>query len=278
MAYGRLGSGPLVVGFLPGENAVVTFALLKTLAWLALPSTWVMLGLGVGVALLWLGRARAGRALITAGVLLALAPAALPLFGLAALPLENRYPLPTLPERIDGIVVLGGAVVQDVTAGRGAPALNDGAERMTEAVRLANAHPEATLLFTGGSGRLAPQSLTEAEVARRFFAQHGVEPERLLLEDRSRDTRENARLSFDLARPQAGEVWVLVTSAMHLPRAVGAFEAAGWTVVPYPVDYRTTGAVRWGASAAVLRRLRELDGAVGEWVATLGSRWLFRAP
>ena len=92
--------------------------------------------------------------------------------------------------------------------------------------------------------------------------------------DRSRDTRENARLSFELARPGPGEAWVLVTSAIHLPRAVGAFEAAGWTVVPYPADYRTTGPVRWGASANVVGRLRELDGAVGEWVATVGYRVL----
>jgi len=256
----------------------VTFAVLKTLAWLALPSTWVLLALVAGVALLWLGRARAGRALVTAGVVLALAPAALPLFDLAALSLEDRYPIPELPEHVDGIVVLGGAVVQDVTAGRGAPALNDGAERMTEGLRLANAYPEATLLFSGGSGRLSAQAVTEAEVARRFFEEHGVDPTRLLLEDRSRDTRENARLSFELARPQPGEAWVLVTSAMHLPRAVAAFEAAGWTVLPYPVDYRTTGVVRWGASVDVLRRLRELDGAVGEWVATIGTRLLDGAP
>ena len=252
----------------------MTFALLKALAWLALPSTIVTLLVVVGVALAWLGRLRAGRALATAGVLLGLAPALLPLFDLAALPLEDRYPVPELPARVDGIVVLGGAVVQDVTAGRGAPALNAGAERMTEALWLALAHPEATLLFTGGSGRLAPQALSEAEVARRFFVQHGVDPDRLLLEDRSRDTRSNARLSFELARPLRGETWVLVTSAIHLPRAVGVFEAAGWTVLPYPVDYRTTGSVRWGVSADVVGRLRELDGAVGEWVAAIGTRLL----
>lgn len=249
----------------------MTFALLKTLAWLALPSTWVLLALVVGAALLWRGHLRAGRVLVTVGAVLALAPAALPLFDLLALPLEDRYGVPTLPERIDGIVVLGGAVVQDVTAGRGAPALDEGAERMTEGLRLALAYPEATLLFSGGSGRLAAQALTEAEVARRFFEQHGIDPTRLLLEDRSRDTRENARYSFELARPRPGETWVLVTSAMHLPRAVGAFAAVGWAVVPYPVDFRTTGTVRWGASADVVGRLRELDGAVREWVATVGD-------
>jgi uncharacterized SAM-binding protein YcdF (DUF218 family) len=252
----------------------VTFAVLKTLAWLALPSTIVTLLLSAGAALLWLGRARAGRALVTAGALLALLPALLPLFDLAALPLENRYPVPALPDRVDGIVVLGGAVVQDVTAGRGSPALNDGAERMTEALRLALAHPEATLLFTGGSGQLTTQDLSEAEVARRFFVQHGVDDDRLLLEDRSRDTRENARFAFELARPQPGETWVLVTSALHLPRAVGAFEAAGWTVLPYPVDFQTTGVVRWRPRFDLAGRLNRLDGVVAEWTAIVGYRVL----
>ena len=252
----------------------MTFELLKLLAWLALPSSLVMLALAGGVALLWLGRTRAGRALVTAGVLLALAPALLPLFDLAALPLEDRFPIPELPERVDGIVVLGGAVVQDVTSGRGRPALNDGAERMTEALRLANAYPTATLVFTGGSGLLVSQALSEADVARQFFVEQGLDPVRLLFEDRSRDTRENARLSFELARPQAGETWLLVTSAMHLPRAVLAFEAAGWTVLPYPVDHWTTGAVRWRPRANVVGRLNRLDAAVAEWTALVGYRVL----
>ena len=251
----------------------MSFAFLEALAWLALPSTWMLLAPTVGVVLLWLGCARSGRALVTAALLMALAPSALPLFDLTALPLENRRPVPEFHGPVDGIVVLGGAVVQDVTDGRGTPALNEGAERATEDLRPARAHPEATLLLSGGAGPLVPQTLTEAEVARRFFVANGVDPARLLLEDRSLDTRENARLSFDMARPRPrlGTTWVLVTSAMHLPRAVAAFEAAGWTVVPYPVDNRTTSALRWAVSGDVVGRLREVDGAVGEWFATFGA-------
>ena len=97
----------------------MTFALLKFLAWLALPSTLVTLLLAGGVALLWLGRARWGRALATAGALLALAPALLPLFDLAALPLEDRYPVPDLPVRIDPDLTLYGiARIYELNAGR----------------------------------------------------------------------------------------------------------------------------------------------------------------
>jgi uncharacterized SAM-binding protein YcdF (DUF218 family) len=251
----------------------VTFELLKLLAWLALPSTLVMVALLVGLVLLWLRRTRWGRGLVTASALMALVPALLPIFDLVALPLENRFPIPELPEHVDGIVVLGGAVVQDVTAGRGRPSLNEGAERMTEAVRLARAHPEAMLLFAGGSGLLGVQAVSEADVARQFFTEQGLDPARLLLEDRSRDTRENAGYAYELARPTLDETWVLVTSAMHLPRAVLAFEAAGWRVVPYPVDYFTTGAVRWRPGAST-ERLDRLDAAVREWTALIGYRVL----
>lgn len=256
----------------------MSVAVLELLAWLALPSTLVTLALLLGAALLWIGRARAGRALVSFGALLALAPALLPLFDLAALPLEEHHPVPTLPGRVDGIVVLGGAVVLDVTDARMRPALSDGAERLTDALRLANTYPEARLLLTGGSGELLPQALSEAQVAARFFLEHGVEPKRLLLEVRSRDTLENARYGFELARPRPGETWLLVTSAMHLPRAVAAFEAAGWDVLPYPTDYRTTGQLRWAPSADLVGRLHQLDAVVREWVDVLGYRMLGHIP
>ena len=42
-----------------------------------------------------------------------------------------------------------------------------------------------------------------------------------------------------IVHPTPGEVWILVTSAFHMPRSVGLFRAQGWRVVPDPVDYRT---------------------------------------
>jgi uncharacterized SAM-binding protein YcdF (DUF218 family) len=63
----------------------------------------------------------------------------------------------------------------------------------------------------------------------------------MTFESRSRNTRENALFSRELMRPKPGEVWLLVTSAVHMPRAMGAFRAVGWTMLPYPVDYLTTG-------------------------------------
>ena len=70
-----------------------------------------------------------------------------------------------------------------------------------------------------------------------------------------------------VVEPQAGETWVLVTSAFHLPRAVACFQANDWTIVPYPADFRT------GMSPLyldLLLNLEDLDYAAHEW---LGLVW-----
>src|SRR5690606_5619494 len=103
----------------------------------------------------------------------------------------------------------------------------------------ARAHPGAIVVLSGGSGKIRPDEVSESEVARMFLERAGVSGDRLIVEDISRTTAENAVRSFEVARPDDGEEWVLVTSAMHMPRAVLEFESAGWTVVPYPVDFRS---------------------------------------
>src|SRR3990172_7355044 len=68
-----------------------------------------------------------------------------------------------------------------------------------------------------------------------------MDTQRILFEADSRNTYENAEFSKRVAQPAGGESWILVTSAFHMPRAVGSFRKAGWTVIPYPVDYMTSG-------------------------------------
>jgi uncharacterized SAM-binding protein YcdF (DUF218 family) len=160
-------------------------------------------------------------------------------------PLEQRFPAPTLPDHIDGIVVLGGAVETDTATVTHAPALNESAERMTAAVALTRLHPEARLLFTGGSGKLHMEGLREADVATDLFTSLGVDRRHLLLERESRNTWENAVYSLQIAHPKSTEAWVLVTSAWHMPRAVGCFRRAGWKVIPYPVDYAAIEEDHW---------------------------------
>jgi uncharacterized SAM-binding protein YcdF (DUF218 family) len=187
--------------------------------------------------------------------------------------LEDRFEQPDLTAvPVDGIIVLGGAVGSTkMMEARNLPPLNNNAERMTEAVVLANRYPKARLAFAGYSGKLFPDQGSEAEVAKRFFRDMGLQPERLLFEDRSRNTAQNAQFLHDMIGPTAGEQWLLVTSAFHMPRSVGAFCAAGWPVVPYPVDYKTLPKGSFQLEDGT--GLEQLSVALREWVG-LAAYWL----
>jgi uncharacterized SAM-binding protein YcdF (DUF218 family) len=173
-------------------------------------------------------------------------------------------------------VVLGGGVDRDITRLRGTPTFRDTMERFAAIPELARRYPDARILFTGGLALGdAPNELPEAAVVARFLADQGLPRERVELEDHARSTRENALLSLELARPRPGERWLLVTSAKHMPRAIGVFRRAGWPELePWPVDYRTSGELDIGLDAILADRLGQLDEAAYEWYGLLYYRLL----
>lgn len=249
---------------------------LSKLLWLPLrPGTLALLVALLGLAAVWRGR-RWGRWPILAGLGFYALLTLLPLHAWVQVPLEERFPRPaTPPARVDGIVVLGGAVDQILSEARGVPALNGAAERMIEPVILLRRHPEARLVFTGGQGALVRGGLSEADVARDLWTAMGVPPERMVFEGVSRNTHENAVLTRDLVRPAPGETWLLVTSASHMPRSVGVFRGAGWRegLVPWPVNYRTGRSVAAMLETSFPERLREFEWGTREWVG-LVAYWL----
>jgi uncharacterized SAM-binding protein YcdF (DUF218 family) len=159
--------------------------------------------------------------------------------------LENRFPQPkTLPPSAEGIIVLGSGFDFKTSLIRNKTCYNESIGRLIDFIALAKAHPHLKLVFTGG-GMAVKEGINESAKARELFVQCGLDPARILFETESRDTIENARFSHRLVNPSTGKKWVLVTSAMHLPRAVGLFRKLGWDVVPYPVDYHTSGRKQW---------------------------------
>ncbi len=243
------------------------------LFWLfARPNTFMLFLACLGVALMAAGR-RWGRWPAFLGLSWFAAVLLTPLSTWLTLPLEDRFPRPPPPARVDGVIVLGGAVEQQLTLARGIPALNGAAERMTEAVALARRFPEARIVFTGGSAGLAPGEMTEADVARQLFAALGLEGPRVVFEAESRNTWENATLSHALLRPRPGEVWLLVTSASHMPRSVGCFRRAGWEITPWPVNYSTQPGGRGWFDPPFSFRLGQAEWAVREYVGLL-AYWL----
>ncbi|MEX6507479.1 YdcF family protein [Jiella sp. M17.18] len=188
--------------------------------------------------------------------------------------LENRFPQPVLPDKVAGIVVLGGSFDTRVSRTRHAPEVNEAADRVTAAMALARQYPEAKVLFSGGDASVFARDIPETQVARAFFLSLGLDPQRLILDGRSRDTYENARYSKQLADPKPGETWLLVTSAYHMPRAVGCFRKVGFAVVPVPVDYRTpAGADLWRPSNDTTRNLEKVHFALREYLGLL-AYWI----
>ena len=159
--------------------------------------------------------------------------------------LEARYQRPaTMPGNIAGIIVLGGAFDTYLSGVHGTTVLNDGVERVLDGVALARHYPDATLVFSGGNGRLTHRDRTEAMDASRFMKAYPDIEERVRYEDESRNTQQNAQMTLAMLKPSPAheKKWVLVTSAYHMPRAVSMFKEAGWPpMILWPTDYRTKG-------------------------------------
>jgi uncharacterized SAM-binding protein YcdF (DUF218 family) len=256
-------------------SAAMSFPLSKVLGFFAIPSNLVIsIGL-LGLLLLPTRFARAGRALAFASLIVLAILGLSPVGNALIIPLEDRFPRWDATRGApDGIIVLGGAISPDVSAARDEVALNEAAERLTVAVELARRYPAARIVFSGGSGALIYDEGAEAPFALRMLEDLGISRARVLLEDRSRNTVENAIFSKALVQPKPGERWLLVTSAHHLPRAIGVFRKMGFPVEPYPVDWRTRGAPDALRPFATLGDgLRRSDTAVREWVG-LAVYWL----
>ncbi|WP_045476415.1 YdcF family protein [Serpentinimonas barnesii] len=187
-------------------------------------------------------------------------------------PLENRYPVPAAQaiDRHVGIIVLGGALGHPASfVAHGQVPLGEAAERMTVPVGLMRQHPGLELVFSGGEGRLLRTGVTEAELARAFYQQQGLDMSKVRLENGSRNTRENAQQVARLLGARCQEPWLLVTSAWHMPRAVAEFEAVACKVTPYPVDFRTgtsTPLTEYSLAHSLLRWQTALHEWLGLWV------------
>jgi uncharacterized SAM-binding protein YcdF (DUF218 family) len=245
--------------------------ILSKVAWAVVqPSNLLLLLLMTGSGLLIAGRRSLGTWLTAAATASLAIITFLPVGAWLLSPLENQFPAnPQLPRAIDGIIALGGGIDPEVSVAREQLAINEEAERVVSLATLARRYPHARLAFSGGSGELFGSGTSEAAVIKRILRGLGADLERVVFEDRSRNTFENARYSKDLIVPKPDECWLLITSAYHMPRAVGVFQKVGWDVLPYPVAFRTTGAPPLLGRLDVARQLEEFDLAVHSWLGLL---------
>jgi uncharacterized SAM-binding protein YcdF (DUF218 family) len=204
------------------------FSLSKTIGYLLMPST--LLIIATLLCLLWKPRFK----WFIAGLYIVLY--LLPVGDWASYAWEQRYKA-ELPAKADGIVILSAGIDPFATKEHGQVSLNGAAERATVLPSLIKKYPQARVVYSGGSGWLRRQDVREADAAKELFTQWNLPVEKMIFERDSRNTFENAEFSKKLAKPKKGETWLLVTSAVHMPRSVAIFEKLGWNVTAAPVDF-----------------------------------------
>jgi uncharacterized SAM-binding protein YcdF (DUF218 family) len=152
-------------------------------------------------------------------------------------PLEHRFERAEIldAEGITGVIALGG-----------------GFERIREAGRLARRYPHLRVFVSGP--RLVDLKLLGPD----------IDPFRVVIETHSRNTHENAVFAKAALRPKPSERWLLITSASHMPRAMGAFRQNSIPVEPWPVYDR------WGSKPLYVV-------AEHEWLGLIAYRLLGRS-
>jgi uncharacterized SAM-binding protein YcdF (DUF218 family) len=217
----------------------------KFLAAAIMPINLVLL---LGAAALILAVRKKARAAVWTGA------AALVLLLLSATPavshamvrsLERRY-LPVAPRgspSADAIVVLGGCL-ESAIAPRLSAELTDASDRILHAARLYRAGKAPVVVASGGVVPWMSAVRPEAEEMAALLAEWGVLPAAILVEGRSRTTRENAVETERILRARGTRSILLVTSAIHMPRALAAFRMTGLSVTPSPTDYLVADPVK----------------------------------
>ena len=168
-------------------------------------------------------------------------------------PLEHRFAFwpPNPQARFDGIILLGGGGVGGIDA----------------VSTLSRDYPKARLIFSG----FKPTE-TSSEHLLYMFTRLGGDRARVDIVSPPRTTSEDALYTAALLKPRPGERWLLVTSALHMARAVGCFRVAGFQVEPYPVEFSTVRSRPFAGFAPGSDALASLDMAAKEWIGLIAYR------
>lgn len=247
------------------------FFYISKLIWLLIsPDSLLLILIVLTLVLLYLGKLKPAKKLLSSvsGILLIIA--FFPIGEWILFPLENRFTTnPVLAEKVDGIIVLSGAEDPLLSSVWEQVELGAAAERDLSFLTLAHKYPKAKLVFTGGTGSIIYQDYKAADVAKSLFKQQNFDTNRIIFERESRNTYENVIYSKKLINPIKNENWILITTSWHMPRSVGIFCKAKWSVLPYPVDHQTNKDNLFRIDFDLLTNLYTLKIAIKEWLGLL---------
>jgi len=211
---------------------MLIFILRKLVASLLYPPMFCLLAAFTGAVLLLLKRGRKLGLFLLFGGLIGLLFLSIPAIQQPFIRMAEPYPQPIHAQDAVAIVVLGGGTLEWNAVVPATYRLSSSSlARAVEGIRLARKYPNLPILFTGGTiGERPPSSKAMAALALEV----GIEPSRIVTFDSPTSTWEEAERTAKELGPQP---IILVTSALHIPRATALFERAGLTVTPAPTDF-----------------------------------------
>lgn len=249
------------------------FFTLSKIAWAFLsPGNLIIFALAFGALLLAFNKVGAAKIILIPSALVSFIVMAYPVSDYLMQPLEKRFTVSAnMPAQIDGIIVLGGGEDLKRSLSWQVAELGIAGDRYIGAADLANLYPTAPVIFTGGSGSLSLQNSSgEGAIARKLLTSVGINNERLIIESKSRNTYENFINTKPLlpkySNGQAHGRYFLVTSAFHMPRAVGIARQQNIEVIPYPVDFHSNHDDLRAWDFDLYDHLKSLEPAWREWI------------
>lgn len=249
----------------------MSFFATSKLTWFFVEPSHLLLWMLIGGAILSLLRYRIGRALTGACAFVCFVLLLWPVGNWALQPLEDGFAKSPPPSHVDGILELGSGLNGDILRSRGEPGMENDQGGLITLYALAQRYPQARIIYSGGSGELGRGSTPEARVAEQVLRNTGLDQRRVTYEAKSRNTWENIAYSKRLAKPKPGEIWLVVTSASRMPRAMAVAQRLGWKMTPWPSNYLTSEPGPQ-SHLSFSANLSHLDLAVHEWVGLIAYR------
>lgn len=255
------------------------FLLKKIVSKFFLPVSVVIILLVVGTILLWFApknKQRIGRVLVTVGGVLLILFSSNFISNHMLKPFESRFdPLffqmqnldePVAKYPIQYVVVLGGGHVPDTNLPVTSRLSGSSLVRLVEGIRLYRYFNSSKLVLSGGG---LYEKTSEAETMAKVAMDLGVQQEDIIIEKKSRDTKDQAVILKDIV---GRSLFVLVTSASHMPRSMAMFEKQGLTPFPAPTGH-TVKKSRLGDPGIYFPSAGNLGKSENAFYEILGTLW-----
>jgi uncharacterized SAM-binding protein YcdF (DUF218 family) len=266
----------------------IFFVFSKVIHILIEPLNWLLILIAFALLFLLLRKNHLVRRALGISLCLGIFIGYMPTSQLAMRILEDAVPqtllTPELLGQVGGVLILGGAIEGGpIARDRGEISIGSSAERVTKTFQLLRQHPELPFIFSGYSGRLVPQGLSEADAFKQLLQEQGLGNHPGYYENQSRNTYENMlyskKIIDGISEKEGAPVkpWLLITSAWHMLRSIQVAHKQDIDVLPILVDYQTSNSYSWHRFDLVEGGeqwnwlIHELVGMAAYWVTGKGS-------